>query len=136
MPENGGVGRQDPFVILGDLNAAPLPPQLRTGVPSYEPKPAIEQLLQHRRVQDSGIACISGGGMEMGGERFGPPDHPERSTANFLGGMRADYVLPSVELELVGGGVYWPAEKDDPEGAEEAGAASDHRLTWIEVELP
>ncbi len=134
--KSGGYGRQEPFVILGDLNAAPLPPHLRTGVPSYEPKPAIEQLLEHPRVQDSGIACISGGGMEMGAERFGPPDYPERSTADFLGGMRVDYVLPSTELKLLAGGVFWPAVVDDAEGAELAAAASDHRLVWIEVELP
>ena len=50
--------------------------------------------------------------------------------------MRIDYILPSDELEILGGGVFWPTEEDDPEGARWAEEASDHRLVWVDLALP
>jgi hypothetical protein len=61
--------------------------------------------------------------------------HPERATAAWLGGRRVDYLLPSVGLEVTGGGVFWPAAADDPEGHALAEAASDHRLAWLDLRL-
>ena len=71
----------------------------------------------------------------LGGRPEGPPGYLERATSGFRGGMRIDYVLPSVDLELVGGGVFWPSPEEDPEGHALAEAASDHRLVWVDLRL-
>jgi len=57
-------------------------------------------------------------------------------TVVFLGGMRIDYLLPSVGLTVRDGGVFWPSADEDVEGAELAELASDHRLAWIDLEIP
>lgn len=49
------------------------------------------------------------------------------------GNLRVDYVLPSIDLDVVGSGVYWPTT-DDPHAY--LNRASDHRLVWIDVRLP
>lgn len=49
--------------------------------------------------------------------------------------VRVDYVLPSVDLKIVGGGVFWPFEDDDPQSYKLAEKASDHRLVWIDVKM-
>ncbi len=88
-------------------------------------------------MRDSGPWLTSRGALAAGDEpqEPGPPDHPERATAPFGGGVRIDYVLPSTDLEIVDGGVFWPAADEDPEGAALAQEASDHRLVWLEVGL-
>ena len=135
----GGYGSSDPFVIAGDLNARP---DERTS--RYDGMVAIEQLLGHPRIQDSGPWLTSAGGVEAraevvarGAGESDPERHAaERSTAPFRGGMRIDYVLPSVDLTVLDGGVFWPAASEDPEGARLAETASDHRLVWLDVRLP
>ena len=121
-----GYGTTEPFMIAGDLNAMP---QQRESV--YDGLPAIAQLLQHPRVRETAGYTTSRGALE--GRRPGPPAHLELATAQFGGGSRVDYVLPSVDLELVGGGVFWPAADEDPEGRRFAEAASDHRMVWIDI---
>ena len=78
---------------------------------------------------------VSSAGALQGRESGAPAFH-ERATAEFLGGVRVDYVLPSANLTLVGGGVFWPDEAEDREGAELAREASDHHLVWIDVQMP
>ena len=55
------------------------------------------------------------------------------ATAEFHSGIRVDYLLPSTDLEVTGGGVFWPAPEEDPEGHAWAEAASDHRLVWLDL---
>lgn len=124
----GGLAADAPFVLLGDLNARP--DEERS---IYDGRTAIAQLLEHPRVRDSGPVVTSRGA--LGGRVAGPPGHPERATAEFRGGIRIDYVLPSTDLELLDGGVFWPAPDEDPDGHARAGAASDHRLVWIDLAL-
>lgn len=125
----GGFTGDAPFVIAGDLNARP-----GATASNYDGRTAISQLLDHPRVRDPGHWVTSRGALQGGPP--GPPGHRERATAEFLGGVRVDYVLPSVDLEVVGGGVFWPDPVDDPEGAALAETASDHRLVWIDIRLP
>ncbi|MFN7963913.1 MAG: endonuclease/exonuclease/phosphatase family protein [Thermoanaerobaculia bacterium] len=128
---SGGYGLEDPFVVLGDLNASPY-----TGETPYEGRTAISQLLDHPRIQDPAAFCTSRGGLAFGGGASGPPRYPERATATFLGGHRADYVLPSRNLDVLAGGVFWPSEEEDPQAHAWAEAASDHRLVWLDLAWP
>jgi hypothetical protein len=63
---------------------------------------------------------------------------PALDTASFRdsgpGNLRVDYLLPSRSLKIVASGVLWPAP-DDPL-ARSIVAASDHRLVWVDLELP
>lgn len=106
-----------PFVVAGDLNADPAHDTYRFGGQT-----PMGQLLDHPAIQDTdAFARSPAGGL---------------NTAPFLGGRRVDYLLPDTRLRVVDGGVYWPDPENDPEGAERAGIASDHRLVWIDVALP
>jgi hypothetical protein len=141
----GGFGSRDPFVVVGDLNAAPLVRTVPGGDPEgpfrtsvYDGKAAIDQLLNHPRIQDSGPFVTSEGALAHKTERPrepGPPGFPERSTSVFGPGSRIDYILPSVELGIADGGVFWPAPEEDPDGAQWADEASDHRLVWLDLVL-
>ncbi len=140
----GGYAEGDPFVIAGDLNSDPTDPAAYDGVP------AIGQLLGHPRVRDPGALLTSRGAAEhrrraiaaaqAAGDAATAADlarrtHPERVTAAWLGGRRVDYLLPSAEIEVAGGGVFWPSAEEDPEGHALAEAASDHRLVWLDLRL-
>jgi len=156
--KTGGYRSTDPFVVIGDLNAKPLPPAgswgtetepppeppvssvsdnpFRTSI--YDDMPAIDQLLNHARIQDSGPFLTSSGGLSHNAKiprAPGPPSFPERSTSVFGNGARIDYILPSIDLEILSGGVFWPTPVEDLKGAQWADEASDHRLVWLDVAL-
>jgi len=140
----GGYAEGEPFVIAGDLNSDP-----DDGV-AYDGVSAIGQLLRHPHVHDPSALLTSRGAAEhrrlaiAAGHAAGAAataadltrrTHPERATAAWLGGRRVDYLLPSAGLEVVGGGVFWPAAEEDPEAHALAEAASDHRLVWLDLRL-
>ena len=118
----GGYDDDAPFVVLGDLNANP-----DSTENTYDGTAAILQLLRHPRIQDTAGLAVSAGA---------PPEVPTATTAFQGRGARIDYVLPSRELEVLDGGVFWPSVSDDPEGAALAEQASDHRLVWMDIRLP
>ena len=125
----GGLDPSAPFVIAGDLNAQPVTDQA-----VYDGQPAIRQLLTHPRVQDSSPWLISEGARALA--PASDQDGAAGATADFGGGSRVDYLLPSRGIEIVGGGVFWPSEAEDPEGHGLALAASDHRLLWLDLVVP
>lgn len=94
-------------VVMGDLNADPVRGESLPG--------AIDQLLGHRMIRPVEPRSARG-----------------TATAEFGGGLRVDYVLPTTALEVVGSGVFWPAE-DHP--LARLNAASDHRLVWVDVRV-
>jgi endonuclease/exonuclease/phosphatase family metal-dependent hydrolase len=98
-------------VIAGDLNAHPGDPEV-----VYDGVSAIDQLLMDPRLQDPGPK----------GAR----------TAVWNEGSRVDYVLPSVDLQVISSGVFDPDPDTEPEGARRAEAASDHRLVWVDLAWP
>jgi hypothetical protein len=102
----------------------------------YDEMTAIEQLLSDSRIQDTGEWLVSHGGWE--GRKEGPPDYWERSTALFGKDFRTriDYILPSKELKIIDGEIFWPSLQNDPGGNQNASIASDHRLIWLDLELP
>ncbi len=123
----GGFNSNAPFVILGDLNASVKSDPIYTG------ELAIETLFNHPRVIDYSAFTISNGGLMS--RPAGAPEYWERATADFGNGARVDYVLASQNLNVVGGGVFWPSVEEDAEGNKLALRASDHRLVWLDVEL-
>lgn len=108
---SGGYGSAAPFVILGDLNAQPGDESV-----SYDGISSIDQLLGHPRIQD--------------------PDPTNRATADWLDGVRVDYVLPSSDLQVTAMGVVDPRPGANPIIARAAEAASDHRLVWVDIAWP
>lgn len=129
----GGLDRRDEFVIAGDQNADPLD--------GDSVDAAIDQLLEHRRV-NSRTTPRSPGGIEAARRDGGSNDEhlsdPAEDTADFSeppGNIRADYVLPSRGLRVMGSGVFWPTS-DHPlfrlTGVYPF-PTSDHRLVWLDV---
>jgi endonuclease/exonuclease/phosphatase family metal-dependent hydrolase len=120
----GGLAPDAPFIIMGDLNADPI----------KDPQPygtaAADQLLKHPRVQDP--TPISFGGLNS--DPPGPPGHRERRTAHF---GRVDYVLPSKKLKVLESAIFWPP-KGNPRRAliDRPDPSSDHRLVWVDVQIP
>ena len=117
--QHGGLGEHQPFVIAGDLNSDPESGDSR--------RSAIRQLLAHKRIQDP---LPSSEGASEASQRQKP-----NATSAFGDDrlMRLDYVLPSSELTIRDAGVFWPKSSDRDL---ELVNASDHRMVWIEVELP
>jgi len=123
----GGYGAGEPFLVVGDLNADPASPEAR-----YEGRQAVGQLLAHPRLHDAGDLLVSTGAADR--ERVGAAD-PAQATAAFRPLMRLDHLIPGPGATPVDGGVFWPSEEADPEGARLAEEASDHRLVWLDLEL-
>jgi endonuclease/exonuclease/phosphatase family metal-dependent hydrolase len=127
--KKGGLPAEALFVILGDLNSDPVDGD---SVPQ-----TMNQLLHHRRVNESFTPTSKGGASAVARHPDQHLDHrgkPENVTADFTGEehgcLRIDYVLPSKGLEIVGGGVFWPAHG---EPGSEAITATDHRLVWLDL---
>lgn len=131
----GGLSPAQSFVIAGDQNADPLD--------GDSVDAAIDQLLEHRRIQDPRPA--SAGAVEaavlQGGANATHAGDPRFDTADFAdtapGNLRADYVLPSRDLRVTGSGVFWPVQADPL--AALTGVfpfpSSDHRLVWVDLDL-
>lgn len=128
---SGGLAADARFVIAGDLNADPHDGESHPG--------AIQQLLDHPRIQGD-VEPASEGGVEsahrLGGSNLGHRGDPAHDTAVFgdpPGNLRVDYVLPSTGMRVVDSGVYWPLSTEP--GADLLDA-SDHRLVWVDLEIP
>ena len=142
----------DPFVVMGDLNADPADGE------SFEPPDAVPrpkdarsamwQLLLYGSGSFDDPQPHSAGGKQAAkrdaGANVGHRTDPAADTADWddstggPGNLRVDYVLPSVDLNVVAGGVFWPTP-DAPLMGTTLGTverASDHRLVWIDVKLP
>ncbi len=128
----GGLPKGANFVLAGDQNADP-----NDGASVDH---AIDLLLKHERVHQ-GVVPNSAGAAEAGDSQGGVNEQhrgdPAEDTADFsdksVGNLRVDYVLPSANLVVVDQGVYWPA-KNAPH--HDLITASDHRLVWIDIQLP
>jgi len=140
----GGLAGDASFVIAGDLNAGPLDGGSVRGT--------MNQLLQHPRVlraAASGRKAPRSAGaaeatMRQAGANLSQRGDPGLDTADFadrdtsVGNLRADYLLPSADLEVCASGVFWP-RADEAEFAlvnDDVDATSDHRLVWIDIALP
>ncbi|UXI02881.1 endonuclease/exonuclease/phosphatase family protein [Photobacterium sp. TY1-4] len=131
----GGLGPEDPFVVLGDLNA-----DMADGDGI---KVGIRRLLLHPKINRQ-VSAGKHTPKSLGG-RFHLPWQPRQGRATewtHLAGLRLDYVLPSADLPVLQSGVFWPDKKDplrplicDEQGRPRAQAGSDHRLVWVDIML-
>lgn len=132
----GGLSPAESFVIVGDQNADPLD--------GDSVDAAVHQLLDNRRVVDP--RPTSEGAVEaaslQGGANANHVGDPRYDTADFAdtapGNLRADYVLPSRTLRVAGAGVFWPVQADPLSALTGVFPfpSSDHRLVWVDVEVP
>jgi hypothetical protein len=123
-------------VIAGDQNSDPLDGDSIPG--------AIQQLLDHPFVNTEKTPSSEGAVEQaelQGGANTTHRSDPKFDTADFAdsapGNLRADYVLPSRDLEIERSAVFWPLSSDPlfrlvgtfpfP--------SSDHRLVWVDVEI-
>lgn len=123
----------EPFVVLGDLNADP-----NDG--DSQPD-AMSAVLNDALIQP--IAPTSAGAAEAaqrdGGANLTHHTDPATDTADWnddtqrgSGNLRVDYVLPSVGLRVHDCGVFWPVHDDPLAYLLEA---SDHRLVWVDLAI-
>jgi 3-phytase/alkaline phosphatase D len=139
----GGLAAGAQFVIMGDQNADP--------VDGDSFQNAIRQLLQNPDINTNSIPSSLGGIQQaelQGRANLTQRGNPAFDTADFAdgapGNLRVDYVLPSVELEIVNSGVFWPLNTDPlfrlvgtfdstlPGGF----PSSDHRLIFADIRRP
>lgn len=134
---SGGLNPSQSFVILGDQNADPLD--------GDSVDAAIDQLLDNRRIVDP--LPTSDGAVEaatlQGGANTAHVGDPAYDTADFNdnpapGNLRADYVLPSTTLRVQDAGVFWPVQADPLSSLTGSFPfpSSDHRLVWVDVQVP
>lgn len=129
--EYGGLQPGAPFVVAGDLNADP-----HDGDSFGD---AADQLLDNPRVNARFTPSSQGAveaSKEQGGINTEHEGDPAYDTADFgepPGNVRVDYVLPSKQLRVTDGAVFWPTA-DSP--LHRLAGASDHHLTWIDVRVP
>jgi hypothetical protein len=123
------------FIVMGDLNSDP--------VDGASIKTAIRSLLENPRVNASDTPS-SAGGLEaagQGGMNATQTGDPRFDTADFndraVGNLRVDYLLPSKDIAVCDGGVFWPTTSDGvaPLVHGEPPPSSDHRLVWIDVSV-
>jgi endonuclease/exonuclease/phosphatase family metal-dependent hydrolase len=132
----GGLRRGASFVIAGDLNSDPVDGDSLPG--------ATNQLLDLRRVNTS-LTPSSDGAVEaarlQGGANLSHRGDPQFDTADFSeppGNIRADYVLPSADLDIRDARVFWPVQADPLSRLTGTYPfpASDHRLVWVDLRRP
>ncbi|KAB7745427.1 endonuclease/exonuclease/phosphatase family protein [Nostocoides sp. F2B08] len=133
----GGLKPGSMFVIAGDQNSDPLDGDSIPG--------AIQQLLDHPLVNTT-VTPSSEGAVEaselQGGANETHLSDPRFDTADFSdvapGNLRADYVLPRVNLRIADAGVFWPVLSDPLSRLTGTFPfpSSDHRLVWVDVDVP
>ena len=141
----GGLSRGADFVIAGDQNSDPLDGDSIPG--------SIQQLLDNPRINTTVTPSSLGGTLWSIEQDALNDDHhsdPAFDTADFCdfpafppcsgpGNLRADYVLPSRDLRIADAAVFWPEPGHPLEYLTGTGfpvPSSDHRLVWVDVEVP
>ncbi|MBD2346323.1 phytase [Anabaena subtropica] len=132
----GGLNAGSSFVIMGDQNADPYDGD------SFDN--AILQLLQNPGINTNSVPSSPGGAQQsalQGGANINHSGNPAFDTADFndnsSGNLRADYVLPSSDLQIVNSEVFWPVDTDQafaPVGTFPF-PSSDHRLVFVDVQV-
>lgn len=125
-------------LLAGRLSESPTEPFVLAGSATLDPQDsdgrhvAIETLLTHPQLQD--VAPTSKGARAAPDEGHEGDNALDTVDWPRVGRLRVDYVLPSVELQVLDSGVYWPNEGED--GFSAVLAASRHRLVWVDLKRP
>ncbi|MEQ1826110.1 MAG: endonuclease/exonuclease/phosphatase family protein [Pirellula sp.] len=130
----GPLDHSAQFVIAGDLNSDP---EDGSGISQ-----GIIDLLKSNRVSAS-FAPASLGAVEasklqgkLNDKHRGNPAH---DTGDFndasVGNLRIDFVLPSANCKVVGGGVFWPTSEQLKNIDPKLSDASDHHMVWLDIQL-
>ncbi len=142
---NGRRNHDEAFVWQGILDGRISGPFILTGLANLDPadgdgRPeALNALLTDPRITDPkpksemGVVTSS----RDGGKNLFQNGDPALDTADWSddgrgpGNLRVSYLLPSVDLTVVGSGVLWP----DPETSlgRDVAKASRHRLIWVDL---
>jgi 3-phytase len=131
--DRGGLATDSSFVIMGDMNADPVDGD------SYDR--AIRQILDSPLVNATAFPSSEGGqedgqsDVHAGDARYDTSDFNQGSVGN----LHLDYVLPSRNLTMGNSGVFWPPRQDPLHrlvGDGEPVVSSDHRLVWVDVQIP
>lgn len=131
----GGLGADDDFVIVGDLNADPQDGDgFRSAIQALLADPKLNQAVSSGQLRP---AARGGFALKM--------KHTRRGSAKYwthAQGLRLDYVLPAAHLRALSCGVYWPTPNKphaelfwNRKGWPERKASSDHRLVWVDIAL-
>jgi 3-phytase len=133
----GGLNPGAEFVIAGDQNSDPL---------DGDSVPGSAQLLLENPRINATFTPTSEGAVEaavlQGEANLTHRGDPAFDTADFAdsapGNLRADYVLPSKQIRISDGAVFWPLLADPLSRLTGVFPfpSSDHRLVWIDVSLP
>lgn len=123
----GGLGAEDPFVIAGSLADEQ---ELMTS--PAEKVPELSTLLESEVLQDPAPEAVTDEPLPERDEAADP-----QATQGLSNGdaVRSSYLLPATAIEVVGTGVFWPAEGEfgydlvDP--AESASPSG--RLVWLDI---
>lgn len=118
----GGLAVGERFVIMGDNNADPF-----DGDSVAE---AANLFLDNPNVNTSFTPSSNGGVENADPGHVGNPAFDTSDFGNPPGNLRVDYVLPSQNMEIVDGAVFWPASS---EPFASLVSASDHRLVWLDI---
>lgn len=128
--QDGALTAGAEFIVLGDLNADP-----NDGAGRGEILTRLMELAPDPLPFSKGGAEAATQGANL--RHRGPPglDTADWKDVPGPGNLRADYVLPSANIEVIDSGVFWP-QMDDPlhrlVGNEEV-ISSDHRLVWVDI---
>lgn len=144
--KKGGIdGKNEKFVIMGDLNADNLNsnnnPKTREGI-----KKLSSSELVNNEVSNGNLVPISNGAKEdklTNGQYKYNHEKPEARTSVF--GLRVDWVLPSKNIKTNETKVYWSAKNESGnllfedkrigKYGNSKEISSDHRMVWIKVKL-
>ena len=131
----GPLDKSASFVVMGDLNSDPVD---GSGISQ-----GIVDLLASKRVASNATPSSKGAteaGFKQGQANEKQKGKPEHDTADFndksTGNLRVDFVLPSSDCKIIGGGVFWPVTSELSAIDRELIEASDHRLVWLDLQLP
>jgi len=128
----GGLAAGAHFVVMGDQNADPYDGD---SIPE-----AIWHLLDSPLVNTSVTPSSDGATRQsalQGGVNASHQGDPQYDTADwndaYAGNLRSDYVLPSITLDIVDAGVFWPVSSDPLYRLVRSNSSSDHRLVWVDI---
>jgi endonuclease/exonuclease/phosphatase family metal-dependent hydrolase len=104
------------YAVLGTFNIDPDRGEGR--------REGLRALLDHPQLQDPVPRRPDGG--------VATADWPEPVP----GDLRVDYILPAASLIVTDAGILWPGAAEDAALASAVETASDHRLVWVDLDLP